>query len=213
MTPIPQTDAAVRRWLAPRLLPQRFFQHQSDWVARNLLGQLLVIDRPKELLVARIVETEAYFGADDPASRAYGGKVTTLNRWMWEEGGTVFVYVVHGNLLFNVITGARGDPQGVLVRAVEPLYGINHMLRRRPVRKLTNLTSGPGKLTQALGIRREHTGLNVTDPSSPIRIHRGRRAPDGTVARSHRIGVRQDLPQLLRFFIRKNPFVSSPKKI
>ena len=122
-------------------------------------------------------------------------------------GGKAFVYVVHGYPLFNITTERRGKPGAVLVRALEPIEGLELMRRRRRVLDERELTSGPGKLTRAMGITRGHHGLDLTDPASGLRV------VEGTLERfeigsSHRIGVARDLERELRFFIRGNRFVS-----
>ena len=189
------------------IITKKFFIRDADIVARDLLGCTLVRDLGDEVLRGKIVETEAYFGADDPASRAYGGKLKQINRWMWEEGGTTFVYMVHGNWLFNVITGAKGDPSGVLIRGIEPLEGVEKMKENRSkIKKMCDMTNGPGKLTKAMEITKEHNGLNVYDKGSIIRIEEGKRDED--VGTSRRIGVSMDLEKDLRFFLKDNPFVS-----
>ena len=186
------------------MLLKAFYERKPDSVARELLGHTLVVSHGGHC-AGTIVETEAYYGMSDPASRAAKGK-TKLSRWMWEDAGSSFVYMVHGHWLFNIITEQQGIPSGVLIRAVEPLAGIELMTQRRQTTSYTNLTSGPGKLTQAMGITGTDNGISIFLPSAPIRIEEGV-APD-TVATSHRIGVRKDLPQPLRFFIPANPFVS-----
>jgi DNA-3-methyladenine glycosylase len=150
------------------------------------------------------VETEAYFGAGDPASRAYGGRIKEINRWMWEEGGISLVYMVHNNYLFNLITGKKDDPSGVLVRAIEPLEGVEKMKENRgKIRRTCDVTNGQGKLTKAMGITKEHNGIIVYDESSVIRIEGSKRG--GEVGSSRRIGVSMDLDRDLRFFLKDNP--------
>ncbi len=172
-----------------------------------MLGQLLVHRQKDRLLIGRIVETEAYFGFRDPASRAYGG-MKKMNRWMWCAPSTVFVYPLHNHLMLNAITGKKGDPQGVLLRAVEPLAGIDLMKRRRKTSDLYNLCSGPGKMSRAFGIVREYCGQSYSDPSFPLNIVSGQAINASAVARSHRIGVSRDLKEPLRFYAGRNRFVS-----
>jgi DNA-3-methyladenine glycosylase len=126
---------------------------------------------------------------------------------MWGMPGSSFVYMVHGQWLFNVVTERVGKAGAVLIRALEPLTGIELMRRRRGVVDERALTSGPGRLTQAMGITRADHLLDLTDPKSHLRILAG---PRGRfrIARSHRIGVSQDLPEKLRFFISGNLYVS-----
>ena len=178
------------------LLPKGFYLRGADEVARDLLGHVLVRDVNGAVMKGRIAETEAYFGESDPASRAFGGRVKGINRRMLEEGGVVFVYMVHGNWLFNVITGAQGEPSAVLLRALEPLEGIGEMVRRRG--KSRELTSGPGRLTQAFGITGELNGVRLYE-RGPLMIEEGRRSE--RVLSSGRIGVRTDLDRDMRFFL------------
>lgn len=166
---------------------------------------MLVHRTPEGTTSGRIVETEAYFGRGDPASRA-SRKRTRLNEIMWWKGGLAFVYMVHANWMFNVTTEREGTPGAVLIRALEPLEGLELMRQRRGVKRERELTSGPGKLTRALGITKEHHGLDLTSPKGLV-ILEGE--PKGfEVATSHRIGVTADLKRQLRFYIRDNPFVS-----
>lgn len=186
-------------------LPKSFYDRNPSDVAREMLGKVLVVN-DQHIIKGIIVETEAYYGLSDPASRAFKGK-TKLSRWMWEDAGSSFVYMVHGYWLFNVITEREGKPSGVLIRAVEPVEGIEYMMERRGTKKLRNLTSGPGKLTVAFGISGRDNGMKVYDKSSRIFIDNGEER-NFKISTSGRIGVREDLPEHLRFFIEGNKFVS-----
>ena len=187
-------------------LPQSFYNRDPAAVARELLGQILAV-RKEQRLEGKIVETEAYYGLSDPASRASQDGMSQRSKWMWDAAGTAFVYMVHGYWLFNVITEGKGTPSGVLIRAVEPLAGIEVMQRRRGREHLRDLTSGPGKLAIALGIDKSDNGQRVYDSASPVYIEQGENT-DIVVATSRRIGVIKDLPQDLRFYIEGNPYVS-----
>lgn len=184
-------------------LPLSFFARDPAAVARELLGHLLVHRSPEGTAAGAIVETEAYYGARDPASRAR--RRTPLSEPMWGPPGRAFVYMVHNQWLFNVVTGWPRGPSAVLIRAVEPKMGMDLMRERRGVDG-RDLARGPGRLTRALGITRAHSGLDVTSPQSPVVVARGR--PMGPVARSHRIGVSHDLRRKLRFYVRGSRFVS-----
>jgi DNA-3-methyladenine glycosylase len=188
------------------VLPRSFYERDVARVARNLLGKILVHREREGMTSGMIVETEAYYGEGDPASRASRGR-TPLNEIMWGRGGLAFVYMVHANWLFNVVAEPEGVPGAVLVRALEPLEGIELMRRRRQVEDDLELTSGPGKLTKAMGISRRHHGMDLTDPNGELVITRGepRRF---LIASSHRIGVSSDLRRKLRFYLEGNPFVS-----
>ncbi len=186
-------------------LPRSFYERDTAQVARELLGRILVSHSREGNTTGKIVETEAYFGRGDPASRA-SRKRTRLNEIMWWKGGLAFVYMVHANWMFNVTTEPEGTPGAVLIRALEPLEGLELMRQRRGVEEEQELTSGPGKLTRALGITKEHHGLDLTS-SKRLAILEGKRERF-EVATSHRIGVKVDLERELRFYIRGNRFVS-----
>ena len=171
-----------------------------------MLGKVVVHRSPAGPTSGKIVETEAYYGEGDPASRASRGK-TPMNEIMWGRGGLAYVYMVHARWLLNVTTEPEGKPGAVLIRALEPLEGLELMQRRRKAKVMLELASGPGKLTQALGITRAHHGLNLTDPESELGIVEGERERF-EIASSHRIGVSADLERELRFYIRGNPCVS-----
>ncbi len=186
-------------------LPRSFYERDPSAVARELLGKVLVHRSGEGLTSGRIVETEAYYGEGDPASRASRGR-GGLSEVMWGPGGISFVYMVHGNWLFNAVAFPEGKAGAVLVRALEPLQGLELMRRRRGVEEERELTSGPGKLTEAMGITGLHHGRDLTDPDGELLILPGRRVR--RFMRSRRIGVKEDLPERLRFFLPGSPFVS-----
>ncbi len=184
-------------------LPEVFFQRDARDVAIDLLGKIIIRRVDGRVLMGKILETEAYYGPADPASRAYRGK-KNYNRGMWLPGGHIFVYMVHANWMFNITTD-KGEAQAVLIRAVEPLMGLDYMYKRRG-RKLRELCNGPGKWTQAFGIVREMNekplGGEIVVIESPWRGF--------DIKYSHRIGVRTDLDEPLRFFI-PSKFTSNNK--
>jgi len=186
-----------------RPIPRDFYERDTATVARELLGKVLVHRASEGLTSGKIVEVEAYYGKGDTASR----KRTRLNEIMWGRGGLSFVYMVHARWLFNVTTEREGIPGAVLIRGLEPVTGVKLMHRRRPVSNERGLTSGPGRLTQATGITREHHGLDLTNARSELVAVEGK-VERFEVASSHRIGVSRDLERELRFYIRGNPFVS-----
>lgn len=152
-------------------LPPAWFARPAPVVARALLGKVLLTDHDGVRTSGRIVETEAYT-ADDPASHSFGGR-TARNSVMFGPAGRLYVYLSYGiHHCANVVTGDDGDGQAVLLRAVEPIAGVEAMLERRGRRPLAD---GPGKLCQALGIDLTANGLDVTAAAAPIRI-----ADDGT---------------------------------
>lgn len=187
------------------VLPQKFYERDPALVAKELLGKVLVHRSPEGTTSGMIVETEAYFGKGDPASRA-SRKRTRLNELMWWRGGLAFVYMVHNNWMFNVTAEREGVPGAVLIRALEPLKGVELMKRRRRMEDLRLLASGPGRLTQAMGITYGHHKVDLTK-SRILTVVKG--VPlEFKISRSHRIGVSADLKRELRFFIRGNRFVS-----
>ena len=186
-------------------LPLSFYSRDPAAVARELLGKRLVRVLNGEALEGMIVETEAYFGAEDPASRAFHGR-KKYNRLMWGEPGRVFIYNVHKYWMFNVVAHEPDEIGAVLIRAIEPTRGIEPMLSNRPVKEPRALTSGPGKLTLALRIDKSSHGASVLSPGSEIRILDA--TSDPVIGTSRRIGVTKDLDWDLRFYVEGNLYVS-----
>lgn len=189
-------------------LPRRFYERYVVDVARELLGKLLVRRMGDEVLVGRIVEVEAYRGRGDPASHAHRGP-TPRSRIMFMEGGLAYVYFTYGNhYMFNVTAEPRGKPGAVLIRAVEPLRGVEAMMRNRGTGELRLLTSGPGRLSQAFGIDLRLNGVDLTS-SEEIFL-----SEDGyggfRVVSAPRVGVSGGKRRKWRFYIEGNPYVSKP---
>lgn len=188
-----------------------FFERYTPEVARGLLGCRLVRETGEGVLSGRIVEVEAYRGEDDPASHAYKG-LTRRTAVMFGEGGHAYVYLSYGaNRCLNVTTERKGTPGAVLIRAVEPLDGIELMKRNRKVADLTELTSGPGKLTKAMNIE---LSLNGEDLVSSERLYL-LKGPNREIEieSSTRIGISVGLNHVWRFFARGNAFVSKGKPV
>ncbi len=213
----PRKTASARGY---EILGPDFYLDRTDRVARRLLGCVVLrvfadrvlanAARADVVLAGRIVETEAYFASGDPACHAHRGR-TERNRMMFERGGVAYVYFTYGNHhLLNVVTGPEGRPAAVLIRALEPVEGLGLMRAHRPGRSDTQLTSGPGKLTQALAVGKELNGADLTD--SPLMIaaaqSSGRNGPRFRIGRSGRIGIREAQDRLARFYIAGNPHVS-----
>ena len=136
-------------------LKREFYLDNPRVVAKNLIGKELVRNLNGQLIVSRIVETEAYGGIEDKGSHAFGNKRTKRTEPMFQIGGTIYVYLIYGMYhLLNVVTGPVGDPNAVLMRAVEPIQGIGFIKSNRNIKsnKVYDLTNGPGKLTQGLTI-------------------------------------------------------------
>lgn len=199
-----------------RPLSRSFFNRDPRLVSPELLGKLLVRREGKKLLVARIVEVEAYLGANDPAAHSYAGR-TERNAILFGPPGYVYVYFIYGNhYCLNVSCLPDGTPGGILFRALEPLLGIEEMARARDVevkspRDLPKLTSGPGRLAEAFGITRARdNGKDFTSRKSDLLI-----ADDGfpapKVQVTNRIGITKAVDQPLRYIVAGSPFVSGKK--
>jgi len=191
--------------LLPKLLSREFYERSPEIVAERLLGKRLGRKLGETLLEGIIVETEAYFGLNDPASRAYHGR-KNYNSAMWEQPGIAFIYNVHNNWMFNVVAHRSNQIGAVLIRALEPTKGLSVMKRNRPVRNTFDLTNGPGKLTKSLGIGKKLNGISIVSRESEIFITDTNAKFE--TSSSHRIGVRKDLAKKLRFFIKGNKYVS-----
>ncbi len=186
------------------ILSDEFFERAPEVVAKELLGKKLIRKLDKTFLEGIIVETEAYYGLNDPASRAYHGK-KDYNKLMWGKPGKVFIYNVHKYWMFNIVAHEPSQIGAVLIRALEPTKGIEFMLVHRPVKKEIDLTNGPGKLTIALKIDKSLNGVPVTSESQIMIIDNKMEFKIGS---SYRIGVKKDLQRKLRFYIKGNKFVS-----
>ena len=217
----PQTASRLR--VAPHqtragAIAPRFTQFSFDpvTVARRLLGQRLVRVNDGERLAGLIVEVEAYLGAVDRAAHTFGGHRSRRNESMYLPGGHAYVYFTYGmHYCLNVVCGERDDGVAVLIRALEPVEGIDSMAAARPrARGVADLCSGPAKLTQALRIDREFDGEHLMT-SERLFIERvsSRQLPEGRIAASPRIGVDYAgdwAARPLRFSLRNNPCVSRP---
>lgn len=198
-----------------RLPPSFYTRKDVVKIARELLGKVIVTNIDGIRTSGMIVETEAYAGVNDRAAHSFGGRNTERTRVMYMEGGVAYIYLCYGiHHLFNVITGTEGIPTGVLVRAVEPLEGIEEMLRRRKKEKLTPaLTAGPGALSAALGIYTALTGTSLSGDDIYIEDRDIKIRPHDIVTGT-RVGVGyagQDALLPYRFSIKGNKYVSKGK--
>lgn len=167
------------------MLNKDFFSRDAEIVAKELLGKILIRNNRR----IRIVETEAYYGPEDPASRAcHNGD---LKKTMEDEPGTILVYGVHNNWLINFVTGKKGEASAVLIRAGEP---INFQER----------CNGPGLFTKALNIKKDFHKKNLKESELKILDDNF----ESEFVESFRIGVKKDLPKKLRFYIKENKYVS-----
>ena len=179
-------------------------------LARFLIGKTLVHDSPKGRMSGRIVETEAY-PIGDAAGHAFGGE-TPSRRSLFLERGRSYVYFTYGScFMMNVSSEKAGIGAGVLLRAVEPLGGIALMERHRGTRRLVDLTRGPGRLAKAMDINKRFDGVDLC-AEGPLWLGAAMRRTSA-VGVSIRIGITREVRQLYRFYERRNPFVSGPKRL
>jgi DNA-3-methyladenine glycosylase len=191
----------------PRVLPREFYDRDTEIVAREMLGAVLECTTGRGTASGIIVETEAYIGEHDPACHAAAGR-TRRTEPLYGRPGISYVYFIYGvHWCFNAVTRAEGLPSAVLVRAVEPLAGIDLMRERRgPKVHGVNLTNGPGKLCAALGIDGTMNGLSLQ--RGPLVIREGSSFDSAHVVTARRIGITKAAEWPLRYYIRGNEFVS-----
>ena len=192
-------------------LPKSFYARDTEIVARELLGAVLVCSTDEGVTSGRIVETEAYLGEHDLACHAAVGRTARTDP-LYGEPGSAYVYFIYGvHWCFNAVTRKVGLPSAVLVRAVEPIEGIELMRARRATTARTvDLTNGPGKLCQAMGITGAHNRRSLQRP--PLEIRRGEAVADRDVEITPRIGITQCADWPLRWVIAGNPYLSRRRR-
>ncbi len=187
-------------------LSRSFFARPSTEVAPDLLGAVLVRRLDGAILAARIVETEAY-QEDDPASHSFRGR-TPRTEVMFGPAGRLYVYFTYGmHFCMNVVTGADGEGSAVLLRAAEPLEGLDEMRRLRGVDDVRLLCSGPARLCQALAVDRAQNGEDLVRGDA-LWLTRAGTVPAGRIAVTPRVGIRNGVERPWRFMLSDNPFVS-----
>lgn len=200
------------------LLPRKFYTNTDvATIAQQLLGKALCTEIDGEFTSGLIVETEAYHGPEDKASHAYGGRRTARTEIMYGQGGMAYIYLCYGiHHLFNVVTGGKNTPHAVLVRAIEPLDGIDVMLQRRNMdNPAPRLTAGPGSMSVALGLTTDLTGADLISRDSPVWIEDRRiSVPKRQIIASPRVGVdyaEEWAVKAWRFRVRGNVWTSPAK--
>jgi DNA-3-methyladenine glycosylase len=180
-------------------------------LARALLGKVLVREFNSGMAAGRIVETEAYL-QHDPACHAFRGRMTARNRSLFLEHGHAYVYLCYGtSYLLNVSSEPSGVGSGVLLRALEPLYGSEHMQGNAKHVKAADLTRGPGRLTAALRVDRRHDGLNLFTDKQLWIGNDGHRIE--SIGESVRIGLTKAADERLRYFVAGNRYLSGPRRL
>ncbi len=194
---------------------RKFYEREDTLaVARDLLGKLLVVPAADGTRVSGIiVETEAYLGFTDRAAHSFGGRRTARNEVMYGRAGHVYVFFVYGMYYqFNIVSGPPDHPHAILIRAIEPIDGIEFMRSRRGNMNDSNLTSGPGKLCIALGIDRSLNGEDLCGDAVWLERYRSIKADE--IATGPRIGIDyagEDAGHPYRFWLRGNRYVSKPR--
>lgn len=206
---------AITTWLDDKLPISFYRQKNVCTVAKTLLGKVLVTANEGRITAGRIVETEAYNGIVDKASHAWNGRRTDRTEIMYAPGGVSYVYLCYGiHHLFNVVTNEADIPHAVLIRALEPLAGVEYMLERTRKMKLDfSLTRGPGNLTKAMGIRTEHSGVSLQEKELFIAADEFIPKPSQIMA-TPRIGVDyagEDAALPYRFIIKDSNWVSGKR--
>ncbi|MCB0323467.1 MAG: DNA-3-methyladenine glycosylase [Bdellovibrionales bacterium] len=197
------------------IVTKAFLSQPTVALAKALLGTFLVHDSPQGRTIGRIVETEAYLFRGDPACHAHRG-MTKRNETMFGPAGHAYVYFIYGMYYcFNVVSGALGEGEAVLIRALEPVDGIELMQIRRNTDRVRNLCSGPGKLVLAMGIGGAHNGVSLR--SGSLTLHRSDsfrslyfERPIGRVITTTRVGISRGSELKLRFLEANNEHVSRP---
>ncbi len=192
-------------------LQREFYNQHVARVARLLLGKVVLRETDEGITSGRIVETEAYKSKNDPACHAARGR-TNRNATMFGPPGHAYVYSIHSRYCFNVVTQPEGQPSAVLVRAIEPIDGIEIMRARRGLDALRDLARGPARLCEALALSTVHDGWDLTRGDQLWIVDDGFSLKPSQIVRVPRIGVSSAQDLKLRFLIRANQFVSGPKK-
>ena len=194
-------------------MKKQFFERKTTKVAVDLLGHVLVrVTEAGVVFKGKIVETEAYLGLQDDCCHSFGGRRTERTKVMYFSGGCAYVYFTYGmHHCFNIVTSKAGQPEAVLIRALEPVRGISEMQKNRSWRDIKNLANGPGKICQAFGICKKLNGESLE--GNKLYIEKGKKVFE-KMAVSERIGlspVQSACYWPLRFYIADSPFVSVKK--
>jgi DNA-3-methyladenine glycosylase len=190
-----------------------FYQQDALTVAKKLIGKMLVRKLPGIEISCKIVETEAYIGPEDKGCHAYQNKRTQRTEAMFSSGGHAYIYFIYGMYYcFNVVASVKDKPEAVLIRAAEPLAGIEIIRENRAItsKKTADLTNGPGKLCQALAIDKKLNGYNLVT-GDELYIVAGNDEQESRITAAKRINIdyaEEYSEKLWRFYLHGNPFVS-----
>ena len=191
---------------------EQFQTQTTEEIAESLIGMYLEHCLPDGIVGGYIVDCEAYLGPEDEAAHSYGMRDTPRLKAMYQEPGTIYLYSMHGNLILNIVTQNIGIPQGVMIRGLEPIDGIEQMQVRRE-KTGSELSNGPGKLVAALGITKELYGRSIF--TSPLRLVPEKKRQPKKIVRLPRIGIPNKGPWTtapLRYVAWGNPYVTNIRK-
>ena len=193
-----------------RKLPRSFYNRPTLDVARDLLGKTICYRTVRRRLAGRIVEVEAYIGEDDPACHAAPGP-TRRNRVMYGKPGFSYIYFIYGMYhCFNIVTEREGFPAAVLLRAAEPLEGLDVMAEKSPRSRPTMILSGPGKFCRSLGLTGRQSGVDLTGSLLYLRENS---LPVGDIVVTRRVGINRGVDLPYRFFLSDSSAVSGPPEL
>lgn len=194
------------------IIPKEFYLQDPVKLAPKLLGKIFVRKLGDIYLTGKIVEVEAYRGKDDEAAHTYNGK-TKRNEVMFREGGFLYVYFTYGmHFCANIVCGKKNEGSAILIRAVEPIDGINIMEMNRfgktelPYSRRKLLTNGPVKFCSAFAIEKNDNGLDLT--KEPIFLLKGEKILKNEIVTTTRVGIKKSVDLFWRFYIKDNPYVS-----
>jgi len=195
--------------LGQRVLDRDFFDRRTKEVARGLLGKILVRKIGDKIIAGKIVEVEAYIGEHDPAAHVSAGR-TGRTEVLYDEPGNAYIFKIRGHHCLNAVAEEENSPGCVLIRAIEPILGINEMkkLRGLHVKRNRDLTNGPGKLCQAFDIDMDLYGADLTSGDSLLFIAENEEGEDFKIETTKRIGITKASDWELRYTIKGNKFVS-----
>ena len=192
-----------------KILQQPFYNRDTALVAKELLGKIVVREIDKDtILMGKIVETEAYIGEHDLACHAHGGK-RIRNAPLFGPVGHAYVYFIYGMYycLNFIARDSKISAGGVLIRALEPLQGIEYMQFKRHIHKIKDVTNGPGKLTRAFSITKDFNGIEITK-KGPLYVIDAPLVSKKDIVVTTRVGISKAADELLRFYIKGNAFIS-----
>lgn len=194
-----------------------FTNRTTDEITRDLIGRPLTFDNGKEKLGGYIVEAEAYMGKNDRAAHSYGGHRSPANEGLYRRGGTIYIYAQRQYFFFDVACQEEDEPQGVLIRAIHPTWGIDTMIKNRSGKSGVLLTNGPAKMMQAFGIHDKNWNLHfLSDSPFTIDLDNKHKRIAREIVAAKRVGINQSDPlwanKKLRYYVAGNPYVSDMRK-